>query len=169
MMQKHIVCSYLEHVKHPKHKLVRRAKITMKKISWATQNNFTDCGVFLMRHMELYNGKTNSFECGFVSDEEKQKVQITNLRMRYATKLVLSPSNVFLDKVWLDAENTVKMMKESPEYVEFLNKSEDEYKKILAGLAEIAEDEEMDAVTREAEKKVELEKKGGKRVTFAQK
>ncbi|KAJ0781189.1 putative papain-like cysteine peptidase superfamily [Helianthus annuus] len=41
------------------------ATLTKKKLEWETSDNFNDCGVFAMRHMEMYKGSDVEFECGF--------------------------------------------------------------------------------------------------------
>ncbi|KAD4386009.1 hypothetical protein E3N88_26178 [Mikania micrantha] len=64
------------------------------KLPWATKKNVTDCGVFVMRHMEMYMGKeAKSFDCGFSKNHFKRTSQIKTLRKKYATRILLSDAN----------------------------------------------------------------------------
>ncbi|KAJ0582211.1 hypothetical protein HanHA300_Chr04g0149721 [Helianthus annuus] len=56
---------YLKAVKHPSAARMAAATLTKKKLEWATNDKFNDCGVFAMRHMEMYKGSNVEFECGF--------------------------------------------------------------------------------------------------------
>nr|GEV71489.1 hypothetical protein [Tanacetum cinerariifolium]GEV84200.1 hypothetical protein [Tanacetum cinerariifolium] len=43
---------------HNRHALVARLKHKIPKLKWSTNENFHDCGIFTMLHMESYNGGT---------------------------------------------------------------------------------------------------------------
>ncbi|KAF5768730.1 hypothetical protein HanXRQr2_Chr14g0639931 [Helianthus annuus] len=73
--------------------------LLMKKLEWATSDNFNDCGVFAMRHMEMYKGSDVKFECGFSTRKDIQDMQLKNLRMKIATKLLLSEANMYKETV----------------------------------------------------------------------
>lgn len=63
-------------------------------ISWKTRNNYTDCGVFIMRHMETFKGVTTSeWKAGFKLERFDQSEQIERLREKYASKILLSDTN----------------------------------------------------------------------------
>ncbi|GJW40275.1 ulp1 protease family, C-terminal catalytic domain-containing protein [Tanacetum coccineum] len=49
---------HLEKVKHPRAKNVLNKKPTIIRPKWGTTENDTDCGIFLMMHMEHYKGET---------------------------------------------------------------------------------------------------------------
>ncbi|MFS7931261.1 putative papain-like cysteine peptidase superfamily [Helianthus anomalus] len=110
---KHIVCAYMRSVKHPSAQALSSVTLSKKEIGWATRDNFTDCGIFAMRHMVLYYGKNKPFECGFNNDESVQQSQINNLRMKYCARILLSDANVFEDKVIADARNEANMAKQN--------------------------------------------------------
>ncbi|GJW62654.1 ulp1 protease family, C-terminal catalytic domain-containing protein [Tanacetum coccineum] len=54
---KNMFSMYLKEVQHPKAKEVLNKKPTILRPKWGTKENNTDCGVFLMMHMENYNGE----------------------------------------------------------------------------------------------------------------
>ncbi|KAJ9555072.1 hypothetical protein OSB04_009686 [Centaurea solstitialis] len=65
------------------------------EIKWRTRNNYTDCGVFCMRHMETYmGGGSRGWYTGFTAEGPGQKKQIENLRIKYCTKILLSDQNI---------------------------------------------------------------------------
>lgn len=54
------------------------------KLKWNTKKNFVDCGVFLMRHMECYEGqKPQNWDCSIPKETEGQSDVIFKLRIRY--------------------------------------------------------------------------------------
>ncbi|KAD7477304.1 hypothetical protein E3N88_00440 [Mikania micrantha] len=91
---KQIFEEYLEHVHHPKLSELKTQVPVKLKLPWATKKNVTDCGVFVMRHMEMYIGKgAKSFDCGFSKNHFKRTSQIKTLRKKYATRILLSDAN----------------------------------------------------------------------------
>ncbi|KAF5757138.1 putative Ulp1 protease family catalytic domain, papain-like cysteine peptidase superfamily [Helianthus annuus] len=62
---KNYMVGYLKAMEHPSAARMAVATLTKKKMEWATSDNFNDCGVFTMRHMEMYKGSDIEFECGF--------------------------------------------------------------------------------------------------------
>lgn len=81
-----------------------RVQASKKKVDWATKENFTDCGVFVMRHMEMYQGTDGQFDCGFSNKESEQRAQIVGLRMKYGARILLSDVNVLKQNVMGDAK-----------------------------------------------------------------
>jgi Ulp1 family protease len=103
---------YLQIVGHPKWNDIDAAKIEKIKLPWATKNNDTDCGVFVMRHMEMFMGNYGrNWECGFGKDERTTKTKITTLRKRYAVRIMTSDVNIHKDKVLKEAEELHKAKK----------------------------------------------------------
>ncbi|MFS8022162.1 putative Ulp1 protease family catalytic domain, papain-like cysteine peptidase superfamily [Helianthus anomalus] len=86
---------YLKEVKHPMATHMKNATLSRKKLEWAKTDNFNDCGVFAMRHMEMYKGSGVNFDCGFSTRKDIQDMQLKNMRMKIATKLLLSQANVY--------------------------------------------------------------------------
>ena len=80
-------------------------------MKWRTKENDTDCGVFLMRHMEVYMGdKTTNWDCGFwkENDRSHQLFQLNTLRAKYLTKILLCEINMHRKKVVNQSENFSK-------------------------------------------------------------
>lgn len=40
---------------------IEKVKITYMSMQWQTFGNYTDCGIFLMRHMETYKGTKDNW------------------------------------------------------------------------------------------------------------
>ena len=59
-----------------------------------TKNNFIDCGVFAMRHMEtyLFGGEYDDL-CGLRREGKDQQHQLDELRKKYAAKILLTDLN----------------------------------------------------------------------------
>ncbi|KAM0000249.1 hypothetical protein Hdeb2414_s0438g00893801 [Helianthus debilis subsp. tardiflorus] len=109
---KHYIVEYLKDVGHPTATRMVNADVTRKRLGWETTDNFNDCGVFTMRHMEVYKGSDVSFECGFSTNKAIQKMQLKNLRMKIATELLLSDANVYKGIVMGLAKETIHGMKD---------------------------------------------------------
>ena len=89
---------------------MRKKKIEQFKMPWRTTKNPVDCGVFLMRHMETYNGEDEkTWNCGFANQEEKQPEQIEDLRRKYAAKILLHDINEARDLVQKQVEEYMKL------------------------------------------------------------
>ncbi|PWA37056.1 hypothetical protein CTI12_AA594850 [Artemisia annua] len=85
---------HLERYKHPKASDVRDKKTTIMKLKWGTKNNEVDCGVFVMMHMENYNGETaTKWNLGFPIEEENQTIDLIKMRVKYATKMLMHEVN----------------------------------------------------------------------------
>ncbi|PWA96131.1 hypothetical protein CTI12_AA041350 [Artemisia annua] len=77
---------------HPNYQELNSYKVGNMKMPWQTKNNFIDCGIFAMRHMETYSGKKD-FDAGFVKEGAEQDQQIVDLRKKYLSKILLSDYN----------------------------------------------------------------------------
>lgn len=73
---------------------------------WRTTFNGSDCGIFVMRHMETYVGR-GIFLHELKKESVGQKVQLKLLRAKYLTKIILMDFN----------EEKAKVLKEAEEYV----------------------------------------------------
>ncbi|KAF5811577.1 hypothetical protein HanXRQr2_Chr04g0182991 [Helianthus annuus] len=103
---------YLKAVKHPSAAHMAAATLTKKKLEWAMNDKFNDCGVFAMRHMEMYKGSDVEFECGFSTRKNIQDMQLQNLRMKIATKLILPEANVYKITVMYLAEKATQSLRD---------------------------------------------------------
>ncbi|KAL8248366.1 hypothetical protein R6Q59_005234 [Mikania micrantha] len=64
---------------------IEASQIEKLRISYATTKNFVDCGIFVMRHMEMFMGNhTRAWDCGFPKDERAKKTKCILLRKKYA-------------------------------------------------------------------------------------
>ena len=63
-MQSKVLSLYLEGVQHLKHEMLKTVKAVRLKIPWRIAVNFTDCGIFCMRHMESYFGEGEKWQSG---------------------------------------------------------------------------------------------------------
>ncbi|MFS7994706.1 putative papain-like cysteine peptidase superfamily [Helianthus anomalus] len=109
---KHYIVGYFKDVGQPTASRMVNENVTRKRLGWETTDNFKDYGVFVMRHMELYKGSAISFECGFSTNKDIQKMQLKNLRMKIATKLLFSDANVYKGTVMELAKETIHGMKD---------------------------------------------------------
>jgi len=74
------------------------------KIEWNKENNFVDCGVFAMCHMESYMGEAEvEWHTGIQT--ENQKNLLTGLRIKYASKILTHDVNMY-------ANDNIKSAKE---------------------------------------------------------
>ncbi|KVI11001.1 hypothetical protein Ccrd_010593 [Cynara cardunculus var. scolymus] len=74
------------------------------RLDWQTKNNFDDCGVFTMRHMETYMGDMKSWKIGLAPESKIQENQIANLRMKYVAKILMNSYNVKKDYIIKEVE-----------------------------------------------------------------
>ncbi|KAL4569140.1 hypothetical protein LXL04_024771 [Taraxacum kok-saghyz] len=88
---------YLDSVKHPKRSQMKRVRPVKFIMSWMTRSNYTDCGIFLMRHMETYKGEElQDWDVNLKvedPDTDDQQVQLDDLRRKYVTKILTSDVN----------------------------------------------------------------------------
>ncbi|KAJ0790440.1 hypothetical protein HanPI659440_Chr05g0215451 [Helianthus annuus] len=96
---KHMMDAYLERSEHPAKDEIATAKIERCNIKWATPAHPMDSAVFLMQHMQKFNGINEPFECGFSSHWKKKQKQILALRKKFATRMLLSDVNLMNAKV----------------------------------------------------------------------
>jgi len=84
---------YLEKESPKLHERLQKLKPTKLDLQWGTTNNFVDCGIFAMRHMETYFGKTKKWECGLSVESDDQHAELNDLRLKYLAKILLSEVN----------------------------------------------------------------------------
>ncbi|KAM0044428.1 putative Ulp1 protease family catalytic domain, papain-like cysteine peptidase superfamily [Helianthus debilis subsp. tardiflorus] len=99
---KYMFVQYLWEVGNPRADDIEYCNIQRMPVTWATTTNTTDCGVFLMRHMECYMGKNKSFNCGFSMSGARKMAEVRKLRKRYAAHILCSEVNVLLPKIKQD-------------------------------------------------------------------
>ncbi|GJR65431.1 ulp1 protease family, C-terminal catalytic domain-containing protein [Tanacetum coccineum] len=85
---------------HPRHATVARVKHTIPKLKWKTKENFYDCGIFTMLHMENFNGgPASDFDCGLPVESQLQLDILRRLRFKFATKILLHEINLQSEKM----------------------------------------------------------------------
>ncbi|KAD6795553.1 hypothetical protein E3N88_06449 [Mikania micrantha] len=102
---KYIFLLHLKKVNHPKVKELEWQSVEKLKLSWATTKNFVDCGIFVMRHKEMFNANyARSWDCGFPKDERAKKMKCGLLRKKYACKMLTSDVNIYKDRIIKEAD-----------------------------------------------------------------
>nr|GEV10611.1 hypothetical protein [Tanacetum cinerariifolium] len=85
---------------HISHTQVAKVKHTIPKLKWKTKENFHDCGVFTMLHMETFNGEpASNLDCGLLVESQLQRDMLSRLRFKFATKILLHEINVHAGKM----------------------------------------------------------------------
>ncbi|GKC46760.1 ulp1 protease family, C-terminal catalytic domain-containing protein [Tanacetum coccineum] len=103
------VCDVL----HPRGKDVLNKKPTILRPKWGTKENNTDCGVFLMMHMENYNGENaRIWNLEFPTEEKGNKYDIIKMRMRFAAKMLTHEINIHREEISKQALEFVDRNKE---------------------------------------------------------
>ncbi|GJW63128.1 hypothetical protein Tco_0115012 [Tanacetum coccineum] len=65
-----------------------------------TKENFYDCGIFTMLHMENFNGgPASDFDCGLPVESQLQLDILRRLRFKFATKILLHEINLQSEKM----------------------------------------------------------------------
>ncbi|GJU16817.1 hypothetical protein Tco_1144783 [Tanacetum coccineum] len=79
---------------------VLNKKPTILRPKWGTEENNTDCGVFLMMHMENYNEENaRNWNLEFPTKEEGNRYDIIKMRMRFATKMLSHEINIHREEM----------------------------------------------------------------------
>ena len=101
---------YLLHKNNPNYERMTFAEREVMQLGCRTTNNFVDCGVFTMRHMEIYRGNGADLCC--LSKEGKNQIkELMGLRFKYAVKILLSDCNL----VKSDIDKEVHRFRNVPE------------------------------------------------------
>ncbi|KAL8229725.1 hypothetical protein R6Q57_014625, partial [Mikania cordata] len=97
-----IVSLYLEKESPTLHKRIVNLKPKKLEMSWQTEMNFVDCGIFAMRHMETYMAKEmkeRKEDCGILEERSgKQHDRLLDLRFKYLSKILLLDINILHDE-----------------------------------------------------------------------
>ncbi|GJV68506.1 ulp1 protease family, C-terminal catalytic domain-containing protein [Tanacetum coccineum] len=91
---------HLKQYGHIRHTQVARVKHTIPKLKWKTKENFHDCGIFTMLHMETFDGgPASNLDCGLPVESQLQRDMLRRLRFKFATKILLHEINVHARKM----------------------------------------------------------------------
>ncbi|GKD91088.1 ulp1 protease family, C-terminal catalytic domain-containing protein [Tanacetum coccineum] len=101
---KNMFSMHLKEVQHQRAKDVLNKKPTILRPKWGTKDNNTDCGVFLMMHMENYNGETaRNWNLEFPTKEKGNTYDIIKMRMRFAAKILTHEINIHHENISKEA------------------------------------------------------------------
>ncbi|GKA34986.1 ulp1 protease family, C-terminal catalytic domain-containing protein [Tanacetum coccineum] len=91
---------HFNEVQHPRAKDVLNKKPIILWPKWGTEENNTDCGVFLMMHMENYNGENaRNWNLEFPTEEKGNRYDIIKMRMRFAAKMLTHEINIHREEI----------------------------------------------------------------------
>ncbi|KAJ0823748.1 putative nodulin homeobox protein [Helianthus annuus] len=126
-------CRYLSQIQPGVAEKLRTTEPVRLKFPWQTLYNVIDCGIFLMRHMETYNGTSvKEWTCGFSAERNikgevlgNQAKEIEDLRKKYISKMLLSDVNTARVDVerevkefaYLDEDERVKLEEDAAERI----------------------------------------------------
>ncbi|CAI9103193.1 OLC1v1001639C1 [Oldenlandia corymbosa var. corymbosa] len=84
-------------------RIFKNAKIRVLKMRWQDTENFTDCGIYAMRHMETYQGDPR-WELEFTGVLERDNEILDRLRIKYFAEILSSHeinrcAGIFMAKV----------------------------------------------------------------------
>ncbi|GKC84762.1 peptidase C48, SUMO/sentrin/Ubl1 [Tanacetum coccineum] len=76
-------------------------KATNLRMKWKTTKEKIDCGLYMIMHMELYEGSTAAqWKTGLLPEKDKNhRMQMDNLRSRIAAKILLLEVNIHQKKM----------------------------------------------------------------------
>ncbi|PWA45563.1 Peptidase C48, SUMO/Sentrin/Ubl1 [Artemisia annua] len=96
---------YLLHKNNPNYYQMVAGPNTILPMGCRTTNNFIDCGVFVMRHMETYKGEGSDGDLCCLSKEGKEQLkELRNLRYKYVAKILLADCNIAKKQFEMEAE-----------------------------------------------------------------
>ncbi|KAI3808372.1 hypothetical protein L1987_24321 [Smallanthus sonchifolius] len=100
-MLRKTVCLYLDNIGCKISETMVMSEINRVEMTWRMLDNKIDCGIFAMLHMETFTGSTTTWQCGFDTEKEleKQTRQITELRYKYVSKILLSDLNNYKNQL----------------------------------------------------------------------
>nr|GMD12613.1 uncharacterized protein LOC109158392 [Ipomoea batatas] len=68
-------------------------------MSWKESENYIDCGLFVMRHMETYKGTLKKWNPGFKKKAKLNEEFLIGLRARYAATIIRWSANILKNVV----------------------------------------------------------------------
>lgn len=117
---------FLSRTKHPAlQKMLKEVPAKIAKLKWRTQKNKIDCGLYMMMHMEMFEGEIGLKWKTNILDEKNRHYaeQIKRMRMRYTAKILLHHVNknskmmsdfaIKFDEEHNDKEEQKKMVEEA--------------------------------------------------------
>nr|GEV95635.1 hypothetical protein [Tanacetum cinerariifolium] len=97
---KKLFARHLKQYGHIGNTQVAKVNHTIPKLKWKTKENFHDCGIFTMLHMETFDGGPASIlDCGLHVESQLQRDMLRRLRFKFSTKILLHEINVHAGKM----------------------------------------------------------------------
>nr|GEZ22610.1 hypothetical protein [Tanacetum cinerariifolium] len=97
---KQLFARYLKQYGHIRHYQVAKVKHTISKLKCKTKENFHDCRIFTMLHMETFNvGPASNLDCELLVELQLQRDMLRRLRFKFAMKILLHEINVHAGKM----------------------------------------------------------------------
>lgn len=92
---------YLYVTKHPSLSKFKEAQPKIPKMKWKTKKNKIDCGLYMMMHMEMFEGEIGlKWKTNIVDENNRHYADmIKTMRMRYAAKILLHDVNKEREKM----------------------------------------------------------------------
>nr|GFC49263.1 hypothetical protein [Tanacetum cinerariifolium] len=82
------------------HTQVAKVKHKILKLKWKTKENFNDCGIFTMLHMETFDGgPASNLDYGLPVESQLQRDILRRLRFKFTTMILLHEINVHVEKM----------------------------------------------------------------------
>nr|GEW28816.1 hypothetical protein [Tanacetum cinerariifolium] len=97
---KKLFARHLKQYGYIRHTQVAKVKHTIPKLKWKTKENFHDCEIFTMLHMETFDGgPASNLDCGLPVESQLQRDMLRRLRFKSTTKILLHEINVHAKKM----------------------------------------------------------------------
>ncbi|XP_063940339.1 uncharacterized protein LOC135149228 isoform X2 [Daucus carota subsp. sativus] len=110
-------CNYIQIKGNlPLSRRIRRFKRTYLSMPWQTSCNSTDCGIFVMRHMETFKGDPKKWDSGLAEEGIIQDHQLRRLRFKYNTAILSSGLNAFHKGI---VDEAAKLAEKAATYKDF--------------------------------------------------
>ncbi|CAI9304483.1 unnamed protein product [Lactuca saligna] len=102
---KKLLGNYLKTKYYQKSTAFHKIKASVMKMTWKVEKEGSDCGVYLMRHMESYMGENEGrWDCGFTRKKQTDLLALNNLRIKYMARLMKSEYKKHKSMLEKDAE-----------------------------------------------------------------
>ncbi|PWA80134.1 hypothetical protein CTI12_AA197920 [Artemisia annua] len=98
---KEMLIHYLYVTKHPSLNKFKEAQPKIPRMKWKTKKNKIDCGLYMMMHMEMFEGEIGlKWKTNIVDENNRHYADmIKTMRMRYAAKILLHDVNKEREKM----------------------------------------------------------------------
>ncbi|WOG95850.1 hypothetical protein DCAR_0415179 [Daucus carota subsp. sativus] len=83
-----LFCDWISQYNLPKGDEIKNMLPNVVKFGWQTTDNWMDCGVYVMRHLETYMGSLYTWKAGLRAEDGKTRDLLKKLRMIYCHKIL---------------------------------------------------------------------------------